>query len=93
MPTGRQTDITKLIVAFRNFANAPKTVNRNICVVSIITWCPNNNLHVGCVGKNRNGHGVLVWNPEGKRALGKPRRRCQDNIKMGLKRNRTVVWT
>jgi len=27
---------------------------------------------------------VLVQKPEGKRALGRPRRRCKDNIKVGL---------
>ena len=27
---------------------------------------------------------VLVGKPEGKRPLGKPRRRCEDNIKMDL---------
>jgi len=28
---------------------------------------------------------VLVWNPEGKRSLGRPRRRWEDNINMDLK--------
>ena len=27
---------------------------------------------------------VLVWRPEGKRQLGKPRRRWEDNIKLDL---------
>jgi len=27
---------------------------------------------------------VLMWNPEGKRPLGRPRRRWEDNIKMDL---------
>ena len=27
---------------------------------------------------------VLVWKPEGKRPLGRPRRRCVDNIRMEL---------
>ena len=29
-------------------------------------------------------HRVLVGKPEGKRSLGRPRRRCEDNIKMNL---------
>ena len=29
-------------------------------------------------------HGVLVGKPEGKRPLGRPRRRWEDNIKMDL---------
>jgi hypothetical protein len=32
----------------------------------------------------RGVHKVLVGNPEGKRPLGRPRRRCEDNIKMDL---------
>ena len=30
-------------------------------------------------------HRVLVWKPEGKRPLGRPRRRWEDNIKMDLR--------
>jgi hypothetical protein len=29
--------------------------------------------------------GVLVWMPEGRRPLGRPRRRWEDNIKMDLR--------
>ena len=32
----------------------------------------------------RGVHKVLVWKPEGKRPLGRPRRRWEDNIKMDL---------
>jgi hypothetical protein len=31
----------------------------------------------------------LVGNPEGKRPLGRPRRRCEDNIKIDF---REIVW-
>ena len=33
----------------------------------------------------RDVHGVLVGKPEGKRPLGRPRRRWEDNIRMDLK--------
>jgi hypothetical protein len=33
-------------------------------------------------GKKRTAYRILVGNPEGKRPLGKPRRRWVDNIKM-----------
>ena len=36
------------------------------------------------VGEGRGVHGVLVGKPEGKRPLGRPRRRWKDNIKMDL---------
>jgi hypothetical protein len=37
-----------------------------------------------CMGENRGVHRVLVGKPEGKRPLGRPRRRWEDNIKMDL---------
>ena len=40
--------------------------------------------HVVCMGEGRGVHRVLVGKPEGKRPLGKPRRRWEDNIKMDL---------
>jgi len=40
--------------------------------------------HVARMGEDRVAHGVLVGKPEGKRPLGRPRRRWEDNIKMDL---------
>ena len=37
------------------------------------------------MGEGRGVHRVLVGKPEGKRPLGRPRRRCEDNIKMDLR--------
>jgi hypothetical protein len=37
------------------------------------------------MGEGRVMHGVLVGKPEGKRPLGRPRRRWEDNIKIYLK--------
>jgi hypothetical protein len=39
---------------------------------------------VARMGKERGVHRVLVGKPEGKRLLGRPRRRWEDNIKMDL---------
>jgi hypothetical protein len=39
--------------------------------------------------KKRNAYGILVGKPEGKRTLGRPRRRLVDNIKMNL---REIGW-
>jgi hypothetical protein len=36
------------------------------------------------MGEGRGVHRVLVGKPEGKRELGRPRRRLEDNIKMDL---------
>jgi hypothetical protein len=36
-------------------------------------------------GEKRNTYTILVGKPEGKRPLGKPRRRSMDNIKIDLK--------
>ena len=38
----------------------------------------------GTYGEGRGVHRVLVGRPEGKRPLGRPRRRLRDNIKMDL---------
>ena len=40
--------------------------------------------HLGCMGEGRGVQRVLVGKPEGKRPLGRPRRRWEDNIKMDL---------
>ena len=40
--------------------------------------------HVACMGERRAVYRVLVWKPEGKRPLGRPRHRWEDNIKMDL---------
>jgi hypothetical protein len=40
--------------------------------------------HAARMGKNRNAYRLLVGKPEGKRPLGRPRRRWVDNIKMDL---------
>jgi hypothetical protein len=36
------------------------------------------------MGEKRNAYRLLVGKPEGRRPLGRPRRRWVDNIKMGL---------
>jgi hypothetical protein len=41
--------------------------------------------HVARMGETRNAYRVLVGKPEGKRPLGRPRRRWVDNIKMDLR--------
>jgi len=41
--------------------------------------------HVARIGEGRGVHRVLVGKPEGKRQLGRPRRRWEDNIKMDLR--------
>ena len=41
--------------------------------------------HVSRMGETRGVYRVLVGKPAGKRLLGRPRRRWEDNIKMDLK--------
>jgi hypothetical protein len=45
------------------------------------------------MGERRGVYRVLVGKPEGKRTLGRPRRRWEDNIKMGLTGSRMGAWT
>jgi hypothetical protein len=41
------------------------------------------------MGEKRNAYRILVGKPEEKRPLGRPRRRCEDNIRMDL---REIGW-
>jgi hypothetical protein len=45
--------------------------------------------HVARVGEERNVYKVLMGKPEGKRPLGRPRRRWEDGIRMDL---REIGW-
>jgi len=50
--------------------------------------------HVACMGDRRGIFRVLVGKPEGKRPLGRPRHRWEDNIEMDLQEVRCGgVWT
>jgi hypothetical protein len=40
--------------------------------------------HVACMGEIRGAYRALVGKPEGRRPLGRPRHRWEDNIKMDL---------
>jgi hypothetical protein len=46
--------------------------------------------HVARMGEKRNTYRLLVGKPEGKKPLGRPRRRWVDNIRIGL---REVGWS
>ena len=48
--------------------------------------------HVTRMEKGRGVHKVLVTKPEGKRPLGRPRRRWEDNIKMDLEEVGRGLW-
>jgi hypothetical protein len=45
--------------------------------------------HVARMGEERNVYRVLIGKPEGKRPLGRPRRRWEDGIRMDL---REIGW-
>jgi len=49
--------------------------------------------HVACMGEGRGAQRVLVGKLEGKRPLGRPRRRWEGNIKMDLQEVEGVVGT
>jgi hypothetical protein len=42
--------------------------------------------HMACMGKGRGVYRVLVGRPKGRRPLGRPRHRWEDNIKMDLRK-------
>jgi hypothetical protein len=45
------------------------------------------------MGEGRGVHRVLVGKPEGKRPLGRPRRRWEDNIKRDFRKWKGIVGT
>ena len=45
------------------------------------------------MGQGRGVYRVLVGKPEGKRPLGRPRRRWKDNIKLNLQEVGWEAWT
>jgi len=49
--------------------------------------------HVARMGEKGGVYRALVGKPEGKRPLGRPRRRWEDNIKMDLQEVGCGVWT
>jgi hypothetical protein len=44
------------------------------------------------VGEGRGDYRILVERPEGRRPLGRPRRRLKDNIKMDIKKWDGMAW-
>ena len=49
--------------------------------------------HLARRGERSGVYRVLVGEPEGKRTLGRPRRRWEDNIKMDLQEVRPPLWS
>jgi hypothetical protein len=64
-----------------------------VCVLVIksrrMRWA----VHVARMGEGRGVYRDLVGKAEGKRPLGRPRRRCEGNIKMYLQKWDVGVWT
>jgi hypothetical protein len=52
--------------------------------------------YVACMGEMRDAYIILVGKPEGKRTLGRPKRRWEDNITSDLGENRVgrcgCIW-
>ena len=63
------------------FFDSESATELNSELVTLMRWAG----HVARMGEDRGVHRVLVGKPEGKRPLGRPRRRWEDNIKMDLK--------
>jgi hypothetical protein len=47
--------------------------------------------HVAHMGEMENSYIILVENPEGKRPLGRPRRRWEDNIRIHLRKKLEIL--
>jgi hypothetical protein len=63
----------------RNLYSSPGTIR--MIMLRMVRWTG----HLAHMGEKRNAYGILVGKPEGKRQLGRPRRRWLDIIKMDLR--------
>ena len=78
---GIQSIINFGILSSGILVSQPKRKNNFSNIIEIlVTWAG----HVARMGEERGMYRVLVGKPEGKRPLGRPRRRCVDNIRMDL---------
>jgi hypothetical protein len=71
---------------FHNLYSSPDTIRQ---VKSRRMRCAG---HVARMGEERKVYKVLVGKPEGKRPLGRPRRRWEDGIRMDLREIGLGVW-
>jgi hypothetical protein len=79
---------------FISYRSANCTFMRCILFPQTILWKQNHywitiTLASACMKEMRRAHRILVGRPEGKRPLGRPRRRWEDHIRMDL---RDIVW-
>jgi hypothetical protein len=49
--------------------------------------------HVACMGEGKGAYRILVGRPEGRRPVGRPRHRWEDNIEMDLEKVGWGLWT
>ena len=75
----------KIILKFAAATEVTKRITKSVLRVvksRRMRWAG----HVARMGDDRGVHRVLVGKPEGKRPLGRPRRRWEYNIQMGLQK-------
>jgi ribosomal protein L37E len=71
----------------RDLYSSPSTIR--IIKSKRIRWAG----HVARMGEKRNAYRLLVGKPEGKKPLGRPRRRWVDNIRMDLGEVGPPLWS
>ena len=82
--TTRRNILTDSIFISYSISDSPKKSNTEMKLMLLLSrrmrWAG----HVARIEEERGVYKVLVAKPEGKRPLGRPRRRWEDNIKMDL---------
>ena len=67
--------------------------NISVCNVDVRSTRMRRAGHVARIGEERGVYRVLMGKPEGRRPLGRPRRRWVDNIRMDLQEVGMGMWT
>jgi hypothetical protein len=71
---------------FFHIRNSPKSRGSSLKPLLLTTLTSSLHTYLLTYGEKRNAYRILVGKPEGKRPLGRPRRRWVDNIRMDLRK-------
>ena len=85
----REHNLNKTVGSKNSYASISISISPNIVrVIRRLRWAD----HVARMEESRSAFKILTGKPTGKRPLGRPRRKWEDNIRMGLKEIDLNMW-